>query len=41
MFAESYDYYVANRHEIMARRGASHHRSPLRKGILKLLEYIP
>jgi nucleoside-diphosphate-sugar epimerase len=41
MFIHSYDHYVANRDEIMSRSGASHHRSPLRKGILKLLEYLP
>ena len=41
MFIQSYDYYVHNRDEIMSRRGASHHRSPLRKGILRLLEYLP
>jgi nucleoside-diphosphate-sugar epimerase len=41
MFIQSYDYYVQNRAEILARRGASHHRSPLRMGILKLLEYLP
>jgi nucleoside-diphosphate-sugar epimerase len=41
MFIDSYDYYVDNRDEILRRRGASHHRSPLRMGILKLLEYLP
>jgi nucleoside-diphosphate-sugar epimerase len=42
MFIESYDWYVAHRQEVLARSGqASHHRSPLRKGILRLLEYIP
>jgi nucleoside-diphosphate-sugar epimerase len=38
---ESYDYYVANRDEILRRRGASHHRSALRQGVLRLLEYLP
>lgn len=41
MFIDSYDYYVRNRDEILSRRGASHHRSPLKKGILALLEYLP
>jgi nucleoside-diphosphate-sugar epimerase len=41
MFLESYDRYVAQRAAILERRGASHHRSPVRMGILKLLEYLP
>jgi nucleoside-diphosphate-sugar epimerase len=41
MFIDSYDRYVSHRAEILARRGASHHRSPLGMGILKLLEYLP
>jgi nucleoside-diphosphate-sugar epimerase len=41
MLVESYDYYVQHRAEILARRGASHHRSPVRQGVLKLLEYLP
>lgn len=41
MFIDSYEYYVAHRDEILTRRGASHHRSPLRMGVLKLLEYLP
>jgi nucleoside-diphosphate-sugar epimerase len=41
MLVESYDYYVAHRAEILGRRGASHHRSPVRQGVLKLLEYLP
>ena len=38
---ESYDYYVAHRDEILSRKNASHHRSPLKQGVLKLLEYLP
>ena len=38
---ESYDDYVAHRDEVLARTGASHHRSALRKGILKVLDYLP
>jgi nucleoside-diphosphate-sugar epimerase len=41
MLIESYDYYVTHRDEVLARRGASHHRSPIRQGILRLLEYVP
>jgi nucleoside-diphosphate-sugar epimerase len=41
MIAESYDYYVAHREEIMSRTDASHHRSPVKLGILKLLEILP
>jgi len=42
MFIESYDWYLAHREEVLARTShASHHRSPLRRGILRLLEYIP
>jgi nucleoside-diphosphate-sugar epimerase len=41
MLIESYDDYVTHRQEVLARRGASHHRSALKQGILKLLEYIP
>jgi nucleoside-diphosphate-sugar epimerase len=42
MFAESYDWYLAHRSEVLGRAGpASHHRSPVKKGILKLLEYLP
>ncbi len=38
---ESYDYYVSHREEVLARVGSSHHRSPIKFGVLKLLEYIP
>lgn len=41
MIAESYDWYVANREQVLARRGASHHRSPVKLGVLKLLELLP
>lgn len=41
MLVESYDYYVAHRTEILARTGASHHRSPVKRGILRLLELVP
>jgi nucleoside-diphosphate-sugar epimerase len=35
MFSESYDWYVRHRDEVLSRRGASHHRSPVRQGILR------
>lgn len=41
MICESYDYYVKNREEILSRSDASHHRSPLKQGALKLLEFLP
>lgn len=41
MIAESYDWYVAHRAEVLERRDASHHRSPVKLGVLKLLELLP
>lgn len=41
MIAESYDWYVAHREEVLSRKNASHHRSPVRLGVLKLLELLP
>lgn len=41
MIAESYDWYVAHRDEVLARKNASHHRSPVKLGVLKLLELLP
>jgi len=34
MFAESYDWYLRHRSEVLARTDASHHRSPVRQGVL-------
>lgn len=39
MFCESYDWYVAHRDEVMSRRGASHHKSPVNEGILRAVGY--
>jgi len=39
MFRESYDWYVAHRDEVMSRRGASHHRSPVKQGVLFAVGY--
>jgi nucleoside-diphosphate-sugar epimerase len=41
MIAESFDWYVRHREEVLRRRNASHHRSPVKLGILKLLELLP
>jgi nucleoside-diphosphate-sugar epimerase len=41
MIAESYDWYVANREAVLARKDASHHRSPVKLGVLRLLELLP
>lgn len=41
MIRESYDHYVVHREEILARRDASHHRSAVRRGALRLLEHLP
>lgn len=35
MFRDSYDWYLAHREEVLARHGASHHRSPVRQGVLR------
>jgi nucleoside-diphosphate-sugar epimerase len=41
MLIESYDHYLDHREEVLRRRGASRHRSPIRFGVLRLLEYLP
>ena len=41
MIADSYDWYVKNRAHVLTRTDASHHRSPVKLGILKLLEFLP
>lgn len=41
MIIESYDWYVAHRDEVLARRDASHHRSAVKQGALRLLEWLP
>jgi nucleoside-diphosphate-sugar epimerase len=41
MIDESYEYYLAHRDEILARRDASQHRSAVRLGILRALDYLP
>lgn len=34
MFADSYDWYLRHRGEVLGRTGASHHRSPVKQGVL-------
>jgi hypothetical protein len=41
MLVESYDWYLAHREEVLRRSDASPHRSALRRGVLRLLEYLP
>ena len=40
MFAQSYDWYVANREEILRSHHTSHHRSPVKQGILSLVKRL-
>jgi nucleoside-diphosphate-sugar epimerase len=35
MFCDSYDWYVGHRDEVLSRHGASHHRSPVKQGVLR------
>ena len=35
MFCESYDWYLAHRDEVLRRHHASHHRSPVKQGVLR------
>jgi nucleoside-diphosphate-sugar epimerase len=39
MFCESYDWYLANRDAVLARRSSSHHRSPVKQGGLHLVRW--
>ncbi len=41
MICESYDNYVANRSDVLRRSHASHHRSALRAGILRVMFHLP
>ncbi len=40
MFAQSYDWYLANRERVLATTGGSHHRRPVKQGILRLLQWV-
>lgn len=37
MLSEGYDWYLAHRDEVLRTTGASHHRSPVRQGVLELV----
>ena len=41
MICESYDEYLGHREEVLRRKDASHHRSAVRAGILRLLFHLP
>lgn len=41
MIRESYEVYLRDREEILGRKDASHHRSPVRAGVLRLLFHLP
>lgn len=40
MFAQSYDWYLQNREAILRSHGASHHRSAVKQGILRLVKHF-
>jgi nucleoside-diphosphate-sugar epimerase len=39
MFCDSYDWYLQHRDEVLTRHGASHHRSPVRQGVLRAVSW--
>lgn len=40
MFAQTYDWYLANRDKVLATSGASHHRSAVKQGVLALVKHL-
>ena len=40
MFEQSYRWYLAHREALLSGPQASHHRSPVRQGVLALLKYV-
>lgn len=40
MFIESYDWYLKNRASVLDQKGASHHRSPVKQGALKIIKKL-
>lgn len=40
MLGQSYDWYVQNRETILKAHGASHHRSPVKEGVLRLVKHL-
>jgi nucleoside-diphosphate-sugar epimerase len=40
MIVQSYDWYLAHRDLVLRARGASHHRSPVKQGVLNLVKHL-
>lgn len=40
MLIQSYQWYLANRTRVLTERGASHHRSALKQGVLKIVKHL-
>jgi nucleoside-diphosphate-sugar epimerase len=40
MIVQSYDWYLSHREEVLRARGASHHRSPVKQGVLNLVKHL-
>jgi nucleoside-diphosphate-sugar epimerase len=40
MFCESYDWYLRHREAVLRERGASHHRSAIKQGVLGLVKWL-
>jgi nucleoside-diphosphate-sugar epimerase len=40
MMIESYEWYLAHRSAVLRARGASHHRSPVKQGVLNLVKHL-
>ncbi len=40
MFAQSYDWYLRNREEVLRASGGSHHRSAVKQGVLSLVKHL-
>jgi nucleoside-diphosphate-sugar epimerase len=40
MFVQSYDWYLRNREKILASKGASHHRSAVKQGVLGMIKHL-
>mgnify|MGYP001482877191 CR=1 FL=1 len=40
MFAQSYDWYLNNREAVLHSSGASHHRSPVKQGLLAVVKHV-
>lgn len=40
MFIASYDWYLENKNKVFSGQGLSHHRSPVKQGLLKLVQWV-